>query len=218
MSEKYIKSDQINVYPTTTRDDDLDRNSRLQSEQNLISIINRLVDKDAFIIDGFDIAPSGNILKPGSCNIHGYYFNITNEILLTDYFAANTWAENDIIYFRISVKQVTNNSLTLNELQGLDQGVGDSRRYSGLELIKLAAGSDLPKADGLDTYYYLPIIQYKNNAWGSVKYNKSKFIGDEVTLTVAKNITTDITENTEFSITDFINNSLKNLIIDDGDL
>ena len=38
------------------------------------------------------------------------------------------------------------------------------------------------------------------------------------TLTVAKNITTDITENTEFSITDFINNSLKNLIIDDGDL
>ena len=34
MSEKYIKSDQINVYPTTTRDDDLDRNSRLQSEQS----------------------------------------------------------------------------------------------------------------------------------------------------------------------------------------
>lgn len=84
----YIASANIKMYPSSLRDDTIDRNAKLNSEQNLISIINRLSDKDGFIVSGFDVVD--NEINPGICNIHGYYFEITQSITIPTG-SSNVW-------------------------------------------------------------------------------------------------------------------------------
>ena len=74
----YLPSDKINVFPSTKRGG-YQRSARLISESNLINIINKLVDKDAFVI-----TPFNNSLTPSTrleFIIYGYYFNIETASL-----------------------------------------------------------------------------------------------------------------------------------------
>lgn len=91
----YFNSNSIKMYPSSKRSDAYDRNSRLTTEQNIISLVNRLTSRNAFIIDGMSIdlitqedfnaheeINAQNYkykLTAGSCNIHGYLFNLTND-------------------------------------------------------------------------------------------------------------------------------------------
>lgn len=80
----YLLSSQVKVYPSSKRNDAYDRNARLNSEQNLVSVVNRLTSRKCFIVDGLNISQSGNTLTigAGSFNIYGYLFNIPENIEL----------------------------------------------------------------------------------------------------------------------------------------
>ena len=79
-----IKSSQVKMFPCQDRDDYWDRQSKMANEQNLISIVNRVVGRESFIVSGLGIENSGSTqqLMPGVCNIGGYLFNIHDYIKL----------------------------------------------------------------------------------------------------------------------------------------
>jgi hypothetical protein len=78
----FIDSESIKVFPCGRRSSVYDNDSRLTTEYNLVSIINRLVDRDSFIVTDVDfnvgINPSAandiNKTKLFSFNIGGYLF------------------------------------------------------------------------------------------------------------------------------------------------
>ena len=95
----YISSSDIKMYPTARRDDDFDRNARLNTEQNLVSIINRLTNIDSFVIQGLSI--ENGSLTAGSCNIHGYVFNILNDLSIT----VSGNSSNNMLALQIRIKK-----------------------------------------------------------------------------------------------------------------
>jgi hypothetical protein len=78
----YILSDKISVFPCGGRNATYDQFARLTTEYNLVSIINRLVDKKSFIVTSHN-AFSGKEDAPSSSymfNIGGYLFNVEGGI------------------------------------------------------------------------------------------------------------------------------------------
>jgi len=139
----YLDSIGIQVFPTSRRDDMYDRNARLNTEQNLVSIINRLTSQSAFIIDGLDVAVSGNNLtiSEGSCNIHGYLFKITHNIT----WAATNLGTGSTASFVIELStQSVGTEITFAELIGTDTTVDNRGTYNGLKLKVLAKDEELP--------------------------------------------------------------------------
>ena len=127
------KSDKIRVFPSSKRDDAYDRNARLNTEHNLISLVNRLTGSKSFVIWGLDILSQDEetiTFNEGSCNIYGYYFefNSQNEIKPND--------DAEFIYLQITLKpftvQTVNDiAIQINELEGTDT----SSEYSGVQLL-----------------------------------------------------------------------------------
>lgn len=84
----YIKQNKIHAYPVTNKPSE--PNSRLNTEKNLIYIINRLVDKDSFVVTSNFISGKGTILNYATnlteklmFNIHGYLFETTIGDIVT---------------------------------------------------------------------------------------------------------------------------------------
>lgn len=75
-----IPSENIKVFPSVTRNDEKDRNARLNSEANIISLTNRLTGSQSYIINGLDLSEDGNEISAGRCCIYGYYFDINSPI------------------------------------------------------------------------------------------------------------------------------------------
>lgn len=178
----YINSYNIKVYPSAKREDGCDRNAKLTTEQNLVNIINRLTSLDAFIINGLNITDnttnsSGITISSGSCNIHGYYFNISEDINID---SNSLGDDNQYIYFGIGLK--TSNSFEeliaiddSNDSSLLDSGDGDDHVFKGLQIL-------LDK-DELENYYddtnkifhfYLPIAKKNNGKWTSFISNDNQ--------------------------------------------
>lgn len=74
-----FNSSDIRIFPSSRRSDYFDRNARLNTEQNFVSIVNRLTSRDCFVIDGLTINAAGTHLLAGNCNMHGYLFKIQQE-------------------------------------------------------------------------------------------------------------------------------------------
>ena len=204
----YIQSDNIKVFPTSKRDDAQDRNARLTSEQNLISIVNRLADKRSFIIgDGLKV--KNNQITPGACNINGYWFNILNNIDIRNLNATN----NQFLCFKITLtKSTLSQSLIFEELQNGDL----DGEYKGLEIVVVDSYKDSEDQN----IYYLPIAQYTASGWKSVNAvdNKIKYSGNSLSFNLPANTTTGNQNDETLTLQDFINNRISDLIIDDGEL
>ena len=71
-----ISSNQIRVFPTSQREG-IDPAAKFTTEYNLTSIINKLLDTKAFVIDN-TLSIDRNILTKLEFNIMGYYFFIEN--------------------------------------------------------------------------------------------------------------------------------------------
>lgn len=73
----YIESSKIKVFPCGGRNKNFDPFARLTTEQNLVSIINKLVDKKSFIVTthGKDTSLNDST-EPYIINIGGYLFTI----------------------------------------------------------------------------------------------------------------------------------------------
>ena len=94
----YLDSDKIKVFPCGGRNINYDPLARLTTEQNLISIINRLVDMDSFIVTTHaSNQEMDNSIEEYIFNIDGYLFTVPNgvganniiETTLDDYFTTN---------------------------------------------------------------------------------------------------------------------------------
>lgn len=80
----YINSSNIIVFPATKRDASYQRQSRQMSEENLVGIINKLIDTNAFVI-----SYEGNTIE---FNIHGYYFKVSGINDIISSFSNNVYA------------------------------------------------------------------------------------------------------------------------------
>lgn len=188
-SKLYLRSNDIQVYPSSRRSDYFDRNAKMNSEQNLISAVNRLTGKDSFVISGLEIeynADTGKyFLKTGTCNIHGYLFKLNTDIDISSIKPENTASEN---YLCFSITIVKNTKRLSSELTATYDELGiidlnfaspdinatelslldnNSSEFNGLLLCAInKATVDLGPNLGVNNdTYYLPLAEWKDNSW-----------------------------------------------------
>ena len=200
-----VKSNKIKVFPTTKRSDEADRNARLMSEQNLISIVNRLTGLKSFIIHMPSIRIETNsitIPTDSEFNIGGYYFKFIDNQTIT--------IDDSTKEIGLQIKTVTTGNFT--ELQGNDSN-GKNGNYSGLTITTSNKIGDVSET-------YLPIIRKNSNGWEVISDSKLNIIDADMLIT--KSLWNKLSGH---SSSEEIDNSLKafltnidKLVIDDGDL
>lgn len=215
-----LPSNIVKVYPSSRRSDYYDRNSRLTSEQNLISVVNRLTGIDSFIVDGLEIDVDNQTLKSGSCNIHGYYFKITDSIDLKT--LKGSPKDNQYLFFTISTAITKANSsdvsVTYEELDVADSDwIKDANLASpttyldnsnntflglGLEINDNTTPTIDNEGDPVTSHIYrLPIAEYMDGKWQSIMsddtrhikdmgWNKLKYRASDIKVEATKDIVT----------------------------
>lgn len=229
MADFYINSRDVKVYPTAFRNDAIDRNSRINSEYNITSLINRLTGRDSFVISGLEKIVN-NEIESGELNILGYYFNITSKISINDITASPK--NNDIIRFKIHIKPntiTTGTDITFNELagsdtyQGIDESKLDKSKYEGLaiDLINSSEYNATQPSINNDTdgtYGYLPIFKYDGSTWNFIETSKLTYNSSQICI-----VNQNLSDNGLSNTSDTFNKSLEdwleeNFIIDDGEI
>ncbi len=186
----FKNSNEIKVFPTSRRNNENDRQARFNTESNLVNIINRLVKQPSFIIEGFNY--ENGEMKPGKCNIGGYYFNIETPTVLL-----SASGSNDLIYFEIA----TETTGGYVEITGGDSG----GTYKGLE-IKLGSSSNVTNTNRI-----LPVLQYIDNNWEIVEMSMLPYSVSQIMMEQNESIGNTTTQPFET----FLENDY---IIDDGEL
>ena len=180
----YISSASVRMFPSSKRSDFLDRNAKLNSEQNLISTVNRLTGKTAFVIDGLKV--SGNQMTAGSCNINGYLFNLETFAIP---FTANSKNNGNYLCLQISLMKGT----TFTELVCADTSetsslldATDSTIFKGLGITLVPKANFLDKSESTNTTtgvgyttYYLPIAECKETSLGSKIYQWADILSND---------------------------------------
>lgn len=178
----FFNSTSVKMFPTSKRSSVLDINAKMPTEHNLISIVNRITGKHAFVIDGLTISNAGTYgtLQAGSCNIHGYIFQISQDTLID----IEGDVDNNLLAFQIKVKNLSGNESivafdTTNTLDGDD-------KFKGLSLVKVAATTPIIDIVGdittytlfLGEWYYDDVLEvnlwhtlYSNDGAGSNRPN-----------------------------------------------
>lgn len=236
MADIYLKSSNVKVYPTAFRNDVFDRQSRINSEYNITSLVNRLTGRDSFIISGLDKIVN-NEIESGELNILGYYFNVMSRISINDLTASPK--NNDIIRFKIHIKPTTITSgteITFNELagsdtyQGTDEAELNESKYEGLAIDLINSSeynatqpsinndTDNTDLDKRGTYGYLPIFKYDGSTWNFIETSKLTYNSSQICV-ANQNLSGNGLSNTP----DTFNKSLEdwleeNFIIDDGEI
>ena len=153
-----LNSTALKVFPSSLRNDEFDRDARLNTEYNITNLINRLTARDAFIISGFDKVES-NSLNGGQLNVLGYYFNVEQAIDLSSFNPGN----NSILFFKITLKPMTatDQSIKFLQLDGRDTSTGTNSKYTGLSIDIDNGSSDIVTTDanGIITCR-IPIMVY----------------------------------------------------------
>lgn len=202
-NEIMVQSNAIKVFPTTKRSDEVDRNARLMSEQNLISIVNRLTGLKSFIIN---IPPeitinASSITIPTNSefNIGGYYFKFIQPQIIT--------FDNNIKEIGLQITTATSGDFT--ELQGNDPD-GTKGNYSGLKIITSATPGNVSSE-------YLPIIRKYGSNWAIINDSKLNIVDENMLVT--SDLWNRLSDhNSDNSLKSFLTNIDKLVIIDDGDL
>lgn len=152
----YAQSSNILVFPTTKRGDN-QRSARLLSEQSLVSIINQLVDEQAFVIS--KEYSTGEF----QFNINGYYFKVLNMgaiISAVGSSANEVWAN-------ISMTETSAGPDNFIELDGQDDG----GEYKGVVFTSSAQSS----AD-----FSLKLLSKVNNIWTIPRESQIRFDANTV--------------------------------------
>lgn len=161
----FIASDAIKVFPCGRRNTTKDPYARLTTEYNLVSIINKLVDMDSFIVT--NTSNSNQISNPAS-NVDDFSFNVAGYLFTTtisDIFTAVSPADNSTaIYACIKIDTSNSNLKELTTMMTDDVPV--PMGVSGDELTYLDDGGDNSKFYGVTFVTSLPT----NN--GEVKHLK----------------------------------------------
>lgn len=217
----YIESKKIKVYPTSKRGSTIDLNSRYNSEQNIISVVNRLADKDSFIIEGITKKAATTLVEQlnkgeegtpqlysGKLNIHGYYFDIIEDI---DISLAVEDVEDKSGKLICGI-QIQKYKEEFNELVGLDDT--SSGTYKGLQILFIE-GDEIPTASNISHYLVLATYDSESNKWKEVD-NFLKYSADRIEINLIDN---KIIQNENAKVKDSLLDWLvDNYVIDDGEL
>lgn len=132
MSEYYVNSSKVEVFPSTRRSAQYASSARLLSEKSFARLVNQIVDRDAFIIS---YNSDENTIE---FNIHGYYFRVTDFSSAIQSISAGSK-----VYACIEINN------TSSELYGQDDGT----LYKGVYFT-----STVPtEATSGNTLYYLAL-------------------------------------------------------------
>ena len=234
-----LKSYQVSVFPASSRNDAYDRNARLTTEQNLVSIVNRLTGEKSFIISGLtvDYSTGRAVLKSGSANIAGYLFSINSDIDISELPANET---RNTLYFRIDIKRYAVNmfgdanvgsdiKLYVDELYSIDKtdavlDIGKDVTDTIFKGLELNSGKDdvlIDNEEGDTFTYYLKIASLKSGKWESIvasgikgsSLSTLRFKADSVSISPSR--FTDTYYNQKQDLRTFLE---YNYIIDDGEI
>ena len=164
MSNGYIKSDKISVFPCANRAGSYNVPSRMMSEYNITNIVNQLVDAKEFVITSA-VSPTQKTLE---FNIRGYYFNIEdyNDIL-------SIFTKEDLsggkIYAVITVTNRSSDGINFVELKNnsseidtsLDGGKTTDSKFYGIRFQTAPDNSETATTRA----YSLLILQKVNGVW-----------------------------------------------------
>ena len=171
----YPASESVTAFPTTKRPVQY-RSARLMTEQNLVNIVNKLLDVDAFVITKeFDcsIDTTTQLIRNASSiefNIHGYYFKLTDIASIVNKFVpsivsdTNQVAQGTAIHANIHVFKTGE----YEELYGTD--IDGS--YEGLILTL--------NKPLLSAYKSLKILEYDGSKWVIPEESRYKYHSDRL--------------------------------------
>ena len=170
----YIESENIKMYPTSHRDVNKDKFANLSTEFNISNLINRLVDKDSFVVKW---ANSDNII---TFNIHGYWFEVKlNSELLSN--ASNV----SNLYAAIQIKTIESgysdglpvlSNIKENSITALDDN--DNDEFQGI----IFANDE--NYLGVNINYSLHLLTKINDVWVVPENSKVKFTTNETTKSI----------------------------------
>lgn len=200
MSTMKINSDNVKVYPTSSRNDSKDPTARFNTEKNLISLVNRLTGVKSFVVSGITtglINTDGTLnakTSEGVININGYLFELSALDI-------PTLENNDCVYFQVNM--LKDSVPAYNRLNGGDDG----KNYTAISLL---SGTDITTDET-----NLVIAKKVDGKWTLPKNIFTPFMAENVYFkeTKTENGTEKIVA--ENNLKDFL---LSDLIIDDGEL
>lgn len=162
----YIKSNQVEIFPTPRRNGNIDNNSRLNTEQNITEITNRLVGNQSYIVSGLDVKEENSeiTISYGVCIINGYKFELKEQNF-------NNISGDDEIYLEIITQDIIPTGTTYkfkelvqdNSTDTLDIDNGGTLVFQGLQI------NTVPTLD-----YSLLIAEKVGNKW--IKPTSSQII------------------------------------------
>ena len=160
---KNIKSANIKIFPTSKRDSAYQAQARLITESNIINIVNRLVDKDSFVIK-YD-KDKGDI----DFNIHGYWVHVDDIINKLSLASSDT-----NIYAKIKIDTIQSETQPeFNMINGKDINTV----YTGVEFVST------PPSTATNTYF-LHLLEKVGSTWQVPEDSWVKFTTSATTRSV----------------------------------
>lgn len=174
----FVGSENIQVFPCGRRAAEFDLKSRITTEYNLVSIINRLVDKESFIVTDVDFS-SGIATNDGrmfSFNIGGYLFTTTPEAIFSSLSLILKDSDTNIFAY-IGIETTEDNNQALYELASFkpDQGSSTGSTYldTDSEFVGVAFDTSAPTSS---EYLSLKLFEKRSDMkWYFVEDSKIKF-------------------------------------------
>lgn len=146
---QYIESNNILIYPTSTRSVDIDPAANLNIESNLVETNLNILDNNSYIVSGLKVTAGveGNSItvniEAGNCVINGYSIELKEDLEeLSDFtydtsYNSLTGSANNYLYLELKLEQdLTSGYYQVN-------GVDDGGKYKGLVLDMTSHLDDL---------------------------------------------------------------------------
>lgn len=168
-----IASNLIEVFPSTKRTAEYQKSARQLSEKNLVSIINKLIDTDAFVITS-----AGTIANTSigiEFNMHGYYFKVSSIQSIID-----ATSNPDSIYANIIIESDDDG---YTELSGQDT-VATPSMYNGISFTANSAADTALKAT--QQRFSLLLLRKNGSNWEIPVESTVKFLGSRIFGAIAK--------------------------------
>ena len=175
----YINSNNIEVFPCGGRFEKFDPLARFTTEYNLVSLINRLVDKNSFIVtnieDHVNMADSQELFQ---FNIGGYLFTVKTGfkgILKSlegtgtgKYIIAKINVQNYANYMQLAPYSSVSSNIESYNPNILDESENDNSQFFGVYFEYSASWVENSNTS-------LTLFENKNNGWYCYQDSKVKF-------------------------------------------
>lgn len=221
---KFLESNAIKVFPCSNRDPESDTTSRLMTEYNISSLINRFVDQKSFVVNAnipSEIANARQFEFSLDFNIYGYYFRIEevkNLVTASDFTEAGTF----YLYAGINVSSGKN---TFYELLPIDNSAniihttksGDSEIQQYVGYIDKKTKDDSTE-QFLGVQFYTSASLKAPDKWNTAFDNYTNILPLLKIVVDSNKVVTSISIPEESLVKFKTNDSYRSVTIDDGRL